>query len=112
MLIRAFWLPAGVALPAEVSNVILICHSPDIERSTFPSIVLGLIGVISAPISMAGMVAIAGILKLDVNVLDFNGVAAEVLKGKVKTTPAGTKPSFWGGNFDLDVAHFLQDNGL
>ncbi len=61
MLIRAFWLPAGVALLAEVSNVILICHSPSMERSTFPSIVLGVIGARSAPINMAGMVAIAGI---------------------------------------------------
>jgi len=73
MLIRAFWLLAGVALPAEValpagvalsagvSKVILICHSPDIERSTIPSIAFGVIGVISTPISMAGMVAIAGI---------------------------------------------------
>jgi len=51
-------------------------------------------------------------IKLDVYVLDFNWVTAEASEGKVKTTPAGTKPSFWGGNFDLDVAHFLQDNGL
>ena len=51
-------------------------------------------------------------IELDVNVLDFNWVAAEVLEGKVKTTPAGTKPPFWGGNFDLDVAHLLLSHGL